>query len=182
VGLVGDSRYNNFVFGRIAPVVFFIGRGIDERGLDIQLGQPLREEFCHSAVNIALGHDVVARLQQGQDRRGDGAHAGGKGKCSVHTFQFCDSFLRHRVGRISVAGVEVVGGLHAELFLVVGDFERRRLKNRRGQRTVLLLEINPAADSLRVCVMSVLLWIPRSIPINCVRPLPQAKEWAPQRL
>jgi hypothetical protein len=68
------------------------------------------------------------------------------------------------------------------LFLVVGDFERRSLKNRRGQRTVLLLEINSAADSFRVCVMSVLLWIPRSIPINCVRPLPQAKEWAPQRL
>jgi len=60
------------------PLVFFIGRGIDERGLDIQLGQPLREEFCHSAANIALSHDVIARLQQGQDCRGDGAHAGRK--------------------------------------------------------------------------------------------------------
>jgi hypothetical protein len=47
-----------------------------------------------------------------------------KRKCRVHTFQFGDSFLRHRVGRISVAGVEVIGGRHQELFLVVGDFER----------------------------------------------------------
>src|SRR5882724_1176625 len=39
-------------------------RGIHKCGFDTELGEPLAEELCGSAINVALGDDMVATFQQ----------------------------------------------------------------------------------------------------------------------
>src|SRR5580698_167489 len=49
--------------------------GVDECRLDSQIRQPGRKKLDYAAVNVTLGHDVVARLYQRKKRSGDRGHA-----------------------------------------------------------------------------------------------------------
>ena len=58
--------------------VLIVFSGIHKGSLDAQLGQPLTQEFCSAAVNVALGDYVVSSFQQRQDRSRNRSHAGSK--------------------------------------------------------------------------------------------------------
>ena len=60
------------------PGMLLVIGGVDERGLNAQLRQPLRQELVSAAIDIALRHDVIASLEQRQDGGRDRAHAGGR--------------------------------------------------------------------------------------------------------
>ena len=122
--------------------------GVDERGFDSQFRQPLRQEFDHAAINIALRHDVVSRLYQRQNRSGDRGHARREHERGIRAFEFGDGILGNRVRGIAVARVVAVGGSDAQLLLHVGDFEGRGLINGCGERAVLFVEARAAAYRL----------------------------------
>ncbi len=97
--------------------------GIDERGLYPELRQPLRKEPDHATVNIALRHDMVARLHQRQNRGRDRGHARREQQRHIRAFEFGDGILGGGVRGIAVARVVAVGRSGAHLLLHVGDFE-----------------------------------------------------------
>jgi hypothetical protein len=136
------------VLGRMARSVLEDVVGIDEGSFDPQPGQPLREELGDAAIDIALGHDMVAGLDQRQYRRGDRGHARRKQQCRIGAFEFGDGVFGDGTGGIAVAGVEAVGRSGADLLLQVGDFEGRSLIDRRDERPVLFGEADAAADGL----------------------------------
>ena len=103
--------------------VLIVLDGVHESGFDAELGQPLAEELGSAAVDVALGHDVVATFQQGEHGGGDGVHAGSEEQSGIGAFEFRNRLFSHGVGRVSVAGVEHVGGGGAHLLIVVRDFE-----------------------------------------------------------
>src|SRR5213594_4022891 len=56
--------------------MLIVFRGIYKCGFDAEFGEPLAEELCGSAINVALSDDMVATFQQREKRRSNGAHAG----------------------------------------------------------------------------------------------------------
>ena len=122
--------------------------GVDEGRFDPQLRQPLRKESDHAAINIALRHDMVARLHQRKNRSSDRGHARREQQRRIRAFQFGDGIFGGGIRGIAVARVVDVGRSGAHLLLHVGDFEGRSLIDRRGERAVLLGEAGAAVNSL----------------------------------
>jgi hypothetical protein len=88
--------------------------GIDEGRRDAHLGQRHRELRVGAAVEQRRRHDVVARLQDRQDRRQLCGHAAGGGQRGATVFQRRDAFLEHRHRRVGDARVDVAEGLQVE--------------------------------------------------------------------
>ena len=133
--------------------MLFVVGGVNERGLDAHLRQPLREKLIYTAINISLRDDVVSGFEEGHERGCDGSHAGGEGQGRVHALQRRNCFFCNRIGWITVPCIEMVSVCGAQLLVIVGDFESRGLINRSGQGSVFLLQIRSAAHSLGFGVM-----------------------------
>src|SRR5579872_3225371 len=121
---------------------------VHKRGLNSELGKPLPQELGRSAINVALGNNVITTLQQSQKGSGNGVHPRGEKQSPVSFFQVSNRLFSDSMGGISVARIEHVGRGRPQLLLVVRHLEGRRLINGRRQRSILLGEIGAAADRL----------------------------------
>ena len=83
----------------------------------------MRQELVRPTVDIALGDDVVASLEQSHDRGRDGAHTGREGERGIDSFQFGHGLFCDSIRGIAVTRVVTIGAGDAELFFVVGDLE-----------------------------------------------------------
>ena len=79
---------------------------IDERGLDAQAAEELRQHSISAAVDILARHKVVAGRKEEKDA-GDGGHSGGKGKALHPAFEAGDDRPQVVPRRVSGAGVIV---------------------------------------------------------------------------
>src|SRR5208282_6144295 len=121
---------------------------VNERCFDPELRQPLRKKLGDSAINIALRHDVIASLRERKKRSGDRGHPRREKQGGVRAFEFSDGLFGDGAGWIAIARVEAVRWGDAQLLLHVGDFKRRSLIDRGGERTVFFGKVGAAADDL----------------------------------
>jgi hypothetical protein len=118
-------------------------REIDPRGLDAEFGEDLVEERHHGAEHAARRDEMVALLEQPENRGGHGRHSGGGRHARLRAFHGGQAILEHLHRGVGEARIDV-----ARLF--VGELARGfggGLVDEAGgedQRLRVLLEI--AAD------------------------------------
>ena len=83
--------------------------GVNEGGLDAELGERVLEQVVGAAVDGLLGHDVVAGLGERLDGVGDGGGAGGNGKAGRATLERGDAVLEDALRGVGQAAVDVAG-------------------------------------------------------------------------
>src|SRR4051812_7048392 len=84
----------------------YVTRG-DDRALDAEAAEPLRDERARAAVAIAGEDDMIALLQQREERRGDGGHAAAEERGVLAALERSKLLLRGAYGGIAVAPVFV---------------------------------------------------------------------------
>ena len=80
---------------------------IDKRRLDAQRSQLGHHEVIRARVDRVRRHDVVAGLDRGEDRRGDGRHAARRGGRRLRVLEGRGLALEGRNGRVAPARVDV---------------------------------------------------------------------------
>lgn len=85
----------------------FRAREVGEHGVDAQARQPLREQREGSAVDDLVDHDLVAALQQRQQRGRDRRHAGGRDHAGLGPFERGQPLFQQGLGRVAGAAVDV---------------------------------------------------------------------------
>ena len=123
------------------PQCSFVG-GLHQSGLDAQPGEEPGDELARAAVAVAGEDDVIAALEQLEERGGGRGHAAGEEGGGLRAFQGGHLLLRRADGRVPVAAVlfalEVAGEVPLDLRRVgerIGGGE----DNRRGDGVVCLL-------------------------------------------
>jgi hypothetical protein len=84
-----------------------------------------KRELARAAVTIAEQDDVIARLQQGEDRAGRGGHAARKRHGVLGTFESSQPRLELVHGRVAVA--PVLPAMRVRILAAHVAFERRRV-------------------------------------------------------
>jgi hypothetical protein len=126
LGLVGDLGLEAVGVGGIGPL-----------HPPVEFGEALVELVDRTAIELARGHEFIARAHQrveGQKLRGMAAAAG---KTGAAVFQRRDAFFQHRIGRVHQPRIDVAEDLQVEQRCgVIGilEHEGRGLIDRRGAR------------------------------------------------
>ena len=106
--------------------------------------RPRVQELEGAAVDLALGEDAIARLQEGQQRRGDRRHARGERQRRLGALGRGEPRLEGRDRGIVVARVDHARGPGMERLehrRERGKAERRALVDGRVHRAILVLEL-----------------------------------------
>ena len=88
--------------------------GVHERGGNAEAGQGQVEHVVGSAVDVAAGHDVPARVHEGGHGQEEGGLPAGGGHRAHPALQRRDPLLEHGYGGIGDPGVDVAGDLEVE--------------------------------------------------------------------
>ncbi len=81
--------------------------GIEEAHLDAKLFERLCEESPRASVEAGGGNDVLPRMSDGQDRRGDRGLAARKSEGRRPAFERRHALLEHVAGGIPNAGIDI---------------------------------------------------------------------------
>ena len=80
---------------------------VDQGRGDAEARTQILHDIAAGAEQGARGHDVVARLQEAQEGRGHGGHAGGGGARRPGAFEQAHALLEHGDSGIGVPAVDV---------------------------------------------------------------------------
>ncbi len=119
IGHIAQRIADGFAKHRAGAGVDQLGKGIGVARVGEAHLQPLPrkgvgEQVVGAAIQTAAGDDVVARLGQGLNRRGDGSHARSHRQRRHAAFERCDALFQHVVGRIHHTGVDIARDLQIE--------------------------------------------------------------------
>ena len=78
---------------------------VDENGIDAVARQQGGDDPVTGAEQSARRHHAIARLQMGEQRRGDGGHAGGRGAAGFRAFQKGEPAFQHLHRRVAEARI-----------------------------------------------------------------------------
>ena len=124
--------------GRNGTIVAHFNNG----AVDVELAQARLAEVQGAFVGIVGDDDVVARVEQGEQRRGDGAHAGGKQHGVLGPFERRKLALGGVLGRVAITPVfKAVLRAQGEFLDLAGilEDERRGLNDGGGDRAVFVV-------------------------------------------
>jgi hypothetical protein len=88
--------------------------GLHESGLDAEASQGVVQQVLRAAIEGRAGHDVRARAHQRGDRQVQRRLAAGGGDRADASFKRGHALLKHRVGGVADAAVDVAGALQVE--------------------------------------------------------------------
>ena len=126
VGLAGVSKKNALGVGPHGALPGVDVAAVDQRGGDAEARAQRLDDVAAGAEQRARGDDVIAGLEEAQQRGGDGRHAGGGGARGLGALQQAHALLEHGDGRIGEAAVDEARVLVLEARLgLLGAWRRR---------------------------------------------------------